>query len=322
VLLSATAWVYLAYYVMPLLGWQLVSMKLSFFAALVGASIAFLLGRSSGRFRRIFYEPFFAGYLDLLIVLIPLAAIYLFVLKVFIGDLPEAKYIVEQMITSPFPMISAWVFGFTVFKTLNRMYEGAYSLVQNSRFSDLFSRRKPAPPTLRDKVDVVLSKLEAQRQRMAQFSSRAEERTRDLFQRCVQARMEGNEEAAKIYAEECSQNRKITQTLLSSQMALDAVVLRLETIKQLGDIAVLLKPTTKVVRSLGKNLSGIMPEVSEELGKLVEEMSGVTGEMDLPTNIDIGAVEFKDDTQRILADAAVAAKVNAQDTLPEIPPRH
>lgn len=322
VLLATVAWIYVSSYVSPFMGWDLTSVKLSFFAALVGASVAFLSGMSRGRLRRIFYDPFFAGYLDLLIVLIPLAAIYFFIIRVFIGELPQSKYIIDQVIAHPFPLISSWIFTFTVFKVLNRLYEGACNLFSCvSRWADPYLRgwRKPAP--LQNKVDELLIKLKTQQERMTQATAKAQERSRDLFQRCVQAWSARDEGVARIYAEECSQNRKMAQTLLSSQMALDAVVLRLETVKTLGDIAPLLNPVAGVVRSLEKHLSGVMPEVSEELGRLVEEMNGLTGETNLPAYPDVGIVEFKDGAQKILADAAIVAKRRTQDVLPEIPSR-
>ncbi len=320
VLLSTTAWIYAASYVMPFMGWSFTSVRLSFFVALVGASVAFLSGKSKGRFKRIFYEPFFAGYLDLLLVLIPLAAIYFFIIQVFVGELPQARYIIELVVTNPFPLISSWLFTFTVFKTLNRLYEGACNLLfRGSRGDQPYLRAGQRPETLQNKVEAILNRLKVQQARMAQASAKAQERSKDLFQRCIQAWMASDEGTAKIYAEECSQSRKIVQILLSSQMALEAVVLRLETVRELGYVATLLNSATEVIRSLGKRLSGVMPEVSGELGRLVGEMNGMTGEISFPANTDIEIVEFKDETQKILADAAIAAKSRAQGILPDIP---
>ncbi|MEM3736971.1 MAG: hypothetical protein QXJ75_02610 [Candidatus Bathyarchaeia archaeon] len=323
VLASTVAWIYAASYLMPFMGLEPASVRLSFFAALLGASAAFLSGKSRGRLRKIFYEPYFASYLDLLLVFIPLAAIYIFVIQVFVGELPQAKYVIDQITAHPLPLLSSWIFAFTVFKTLNMLYEKTCKLLsQNVPNFCACLGGWLRPTSLLADLDVILDKLKMQRERIAQASAKAQSRSAFLFEKCSRARAAGDDDTAKVYAEECSESRKIAEILLSSQMTLDAIVLRLETVKELGGVADLFHPISGAIAGLAKQLANVMPEVSEELRKMVEETGCFIGVTDLPTCTSLGEFELKGDTQKILAQAASTARRKAQSILPETPTKN
>ena len=65
---------------------------------------------------------------------------------------------------------------------------------------------------------------------------------------------------AIMYANESAQIKTIAKILISAQMAVEQVVLRLETVTEFGDIAAEILPATETIRAVQGRLQGIIPE--------------------------------------------------------------
>ena len=74
-----------------------------------------------------------------------------------------------------------------------------------------------------------------------------------------------NKDKAAICANEISEIRKLIKFLYSVQLAIERVVLRLETIRELSEIVVDLKPALKLLQDVSHDLFQVLPDVSSEL---------------------------------------------------------
>jgi division protein CdvB (Snf7/Vps24/ESCRT-III family) len=115
--------------------------------------------------------------------------------------------------------------------------------------------------------------LKVQRNKLEQESFRLKERDRSLFQICINALNQKNRERAAIYANEIAEVRKLIKFLYSVELAIEHVILRLETIKELSDIVFDLKPALKLLQSVSQQLLKVLPDVSSELDKVNEAIS-------------------------------------------------
>jgi hypothetical protein len=77
-----------------------------------------------------------------------------------------------------------------------------------------------------------------------------------------------NKERAAMCANEIAEVRKLIKFLYSVQLAIERVVLRLETIKELSDIVVDLKPALKLLQNVSSELFQVLPDVSSELNNV------------------------------------------------------
>jgi hypothetical protein len=77
-----------------------------------------------------------------------------------------------------------------------------------------------------------------------------------------------NKERAAMCANEISEVRKLIKFLYSVQLAIERVILRLETIKELSDIVVDLKPALKLLQNVSSDLFQVLPDVSSELNNV------------------------------------------------------
>lgn len=132
---------------------------------------------------------------------------------------------------------------------------------------------RPNPPPFRETVTKSIHTLKVQQNRLEQATYRLKERDKILFQTCIGAVRNKNRERAAICANEMSEVRKLMKFLYNVQLAIERVVLRLETIKELSDIVIDLKPALKLLQGVSQELFEILPDVSSELGKVNETIS-------------------------------------------------
>ena len=123
----------------------------------------------------------------------------------------------------------------------------------------------PSPPPLREIASKSILTLRVQQNKLEQAGFRLKERDKVLFESCMGALKRNNKEKAAICANEISEIRKLIKFLYSVQLAIERVVLRLETIRELSEIVVDLKPALKLLQDVSHDLFQVLPDVSSEL---------------------------------------------------------
>jgi division protein CdvB (Snf7/Vps24/ESCRT-III family) len=115
--------------------------------------------------------------------------------------------------------------------------------------------------------------LKVQHNKLEQATYRLRERDKILFQTCIGAIRNKNRERAAICANEIAEVRKLIRFLYNVELAIERVILRLETIKELSEIVVDLKPALRLLQNVSQELFEILPDVSSELNKVNDTIS-------------------------------------------------
>jgi division protein CdvB (Snf7/Vps24/ESCRT-III family) len=118
-----------------------------------------------------------------------------------------------------------------------------------------------------------MRKLKFQQHKIEQVSFRLKERSKSLFQTCISALKNNNKDRATICANEIAEVRKLTRFLYHVELAIERVILRLETIRELSDIIIDLKPALRLLQKVSKQLFEVLPDVSSELGRINDAIS-------------------------------------------------
>jgi division protein CdvB (Snf7/Vps24/ESCRT-III family) len=151
------------------------------------------------------------------------------------------------------------------------------------------------------------------------MSTRLQQRDKEMFQRCIGAELSKDTAHASLYANECAEIRKMAHITLSSELALERVILRLQTIEEFGDVMAQLAPVIGVVRETRGRIAGVIPEVAGELGEvnnMLSDMSLETGEVqdqafDLSTN--------SSEARKVLEESSAIASQQMKERFPELP---
>lgn len=175
------------------------------------------------------------------------------------------------------------------------------------------------PKPLSERVTQTIYRLNIVRRKLEDSRNRTEQKHKALFGKCVSAQEMKNSQVAVMYANECSQVRRIAQAIISSQLALEQVVLRLETVKDFGDVAAEIMPASAVIRTVQGRLAGVIPEVSMHLATIGQTLDNLVLEAGQTTGLTFNTMISGDESDKILAEATVIAEQKVREGFPELP---
>jgi len=174
---------------------------------------------------------------------------------------------------------------------------------------------------IKERIEQAKFRLQAQYDKLEQTYAHIQQRDKDLFQRCVGAQLSNDSAHARIYANECAEIRKIAKVVLGSELALERVILRLETVREFGAIWADIAPVLGIVKDTKSKIAGIVPQVASELDEvnnLLEEMTTEEGVQDITSTTPNEATDAE--AQKILEETGVIADEKLKEHFPELPP--
>lgn len=175
----------------------------------------------------------------------------------------------------------------------------------------------PSTP-LKYKIDLAASKLKMQVDKLDQVATRLMDRERKIFEKVVDAYMKHDMDRATLYANEMAELRKMSKIILYSKLSLEKVLLRLGTIKDVGELLVAMAPAVGVVRAIKSSLAGILPGAEQELNELSSILNGLVAEIGEATG-QSPVLEATEEAQKILEEAMAVAEQKIREKLPELP---
>jgi division protein CdvB (Snf7/Vps24/ESCRT-III family) len=176
------------------------------------------------------------------------------------------------------------------------------------------------PPPFRETVLKSIQTLRVQQGKLGLAAHRLKNRHDFLFQTCVSALRNKNKERATICANEISEVRKLIQFLHSVELAIERVVLRLETVKELSEIVVDLKPALRLLQSVSQELISVLPDVSSELCKVNDTISETLYSTKITADESVIPVNWKTPGgQEILNEVSCYLEKKLAEDLPEPP---
>lgn len=188
----------------------------------------------------------------------------------------------------------------------------AFSIIR--KFED-----KLHPMPLKERVEHASYRLHAQLDKLEHMYSRLQQRDRDLFQRCVGAQVSKDLGRAKIFANECAEIRKIAKIVLGSQLALEKVILRLETVEEFGSIMSQMAPVMSIVRETKAKIAGVVPQVANELDEVNSLLGDLTDEAGEVTAPNISVETTDDEARKVLEETGAVAEQRLRDQFPDLP---
>lgn len=176
------------------------------------------------------------------------------------------------------------------------------------------------PPPIREVATKSISTLKVQQGKLEQASYRLKERDRILFETCMSALKRNNKEKAAICATEIAEVRKLISFIGNVHLAIERVVMRLETIRELGDIVTDLKPALTLLQGVSAQLFQVLPDVSTELNNVNTTIQETLRQTKLTTDENIVGVGRKTEAgEEILKEVSCFMEKKLSETLPEPP---
>ncbi len=175
---------------------------------------------------------------------------------------------------------------------------------------------------LRAKIDPAIRKLEVYRREILTLKKRIEERRERLFMSIVRSLQNNEREKATVYANEHTEVKKIIRVLNACDIALSQIIVRLESIRDVGEAMRQIDGAFKIAKGLSRELINLPQELSETTNKLQDELIQIMSELgQLSPTVSIAVSEY--DTEDIIREAMQYVEEKARSSFPEpisIPP--
>jgi division protein CdvB (Snf7/Vps24/ESCRT-III family) len=177
---------------------------------------------------------------------------------------------------------------------------------------------RPLGP-LRPRLEAAIRQIQIQISKLDATSLKLKERDAAIFNRVVAAIQKHDMQHATVFANELAEIRKMNKMVTAAKLALEQIVLRLNTVQELGDIVVTLAPAMGVIRSIRSGLVSVLPEAESEISEISNLLGSIlidAGQLGAAT---INFEAANEDAERILAEASAVAEQKMREKFPEIP---
>ena len=129
-----------------------------------------------------------------------------------------------------------------------------------------------------------------------------------------------NKERAAVCANEIAEVRKLLKFLYNVELAIERVILRLETIKELSEIVLDLKPALRLLQGVSQELFQVLPEVSDELNNVNTAISETLHATKINTDASVIPVDRKTaGGEEVLKEVSTYLEERLSEALPEPP---
>gem|GEM_PF-248259 len=177
--------------------------------------------------------------------------------------------------------------------------------------------RSPSP--IKERINKSIMRLKVQEGKIENSLMKLQRHDKNLFNKCVTARIGKDSARAAMYASECAEIRKMAKTTLGCQLALEKAVIRLENILIHGESLNAMGPVAEVVKAIKSQIGGIMPDISYELGQVMENLNETAMEMGEVTSQPYDEVTPTAEAQKILTEASAVADQRMNEKFPDLP---
>ncbi len=168
-------------------------------------------------------------------------------------------------------------------------------------------------------IENTMRQIQIQMAKLDSSCVRLRERGITIFNKIVLAIQKQDMQHASIFANELAEVRKMDKMVTQAKLALEQIMMRLDTAKDLGDIVIALKPAIYAAKNIKSDLSKITPEAEkniEEISNLLNEIVTSVSQTDLER---ISFEAANQDAEKIIAEASIVAEQKVKETFPELP---
>lgn len=171
---------------------------------------------------------------------------------------------------------------------------------------------KPRLDALMRQINVVMAKLDGS-------MAKIRERDSQLFAKTVSAIQKHESQRASMFANELAEVRKVGQMVTQSKLAMEQIVLRVNTITEMGDIVTTLAPATSIIRNIKQDIVGVMPDAEGEMGEVSSLLSGILVDAGSIGGYTMNFETANEEAERALSEAAAVAESRMRERFPDIP---
>jgi division protein CdvB (Snf7/Vps24/ESCRT-III family) len=172
---------------------------------------------------------------------------------------------------------------------------------------------------LKPRLEQAVRQIQIQVTKLDSASAKLKERDQSIFSKVVSAIQKHDMAHASVFANELTEIRKMNKMVTSARLALEQIVMRLNTVRELGDIVVTLTPAMSVIRSVKSGLTSVLPEAENEIGEISGLLSGLLVDAGQLGGSTLNFEAANEEAEKIMAEASAVAEQRMKDKFPDLP---
>ncbi len=175
------------------------------------------------------------------------------------------------------------------------------------------------PGPLKPRLDAVMRQIQVVMAKLDTSMAKIRDRDASLFTKTVAAVQKHDNQRASMFANELAEVRRVGKMVTQSRLALEQVVLRLNTITELGDVVTTLAPATSIVRNVKADIAGVMPDAEGEMGEVSSLLNGILVDAGSMGGYSLNFETANEEAEKALSEAAAVAESRMKEKFPDIP---
>ena len=143
---------------------------------------------------------------------------------------------------------------------------------------------------LKKKLISAARRIEVHKREVISLRLRLENRRQFLFEKVVRAIEHKDDDSASIFAVELTEVKKVLKVVKVSELALMQIIVRLESIRDVGDVYSNMNDAFKIMRGVNKSVSGVVPSLenaTEEVNTTLSETLADLGNLSSSVSLDV-----------------------------------
>lgn len=136
---------------------------------------------------------------------------------------------------------------------------------------------------LKERISFAIRQVEIQRKEVEQLRYRLDERRKTIFGAIVRAYEQQDDMRARVLSNEHVELQKVTRVVSASELALLHITVRLETLRDVGDVMFALSNAFKEVKRIGKSIQNLTPNLDAAASEINDSFSNILAELGILT---------------------------------------
>src|SRR5487761_961673 len=136
---------------------------------------------------------------------------------------------------------------------------------------------------LKEKISYAIKQVDVQRKELEHLRFRLEERRASIFNATVRAIEQGDEMRAKVLSGEHVELQRIARVVNASELALLHIIVRLETLRDVGEVMYVLSNAFKEVKRIGKSIENLAPNLEAAASEINDSFTNILAELGVLT---------------------------------------
>ncbi len=189
---------------------------------------------------------------------------------------------------------------------------------KKSRFRRGFRNSRGSPP-LKTTLELAVKSVRGQLNKLDVLLKKLSEKDSKLLRRISVKIQKHENKRAAIFATELVEIRKMMKMVAQARYALEAIALRIETVRDLGDVTAALAPAVAAVKNVQQGVTGVIPAAEDRFTEITGLLSDILVDAGQSGDVTLDFKLANEGAERILAEASVMAEKSLKQKIPDVP---